>query len=64
MKPKLITTKQEHEAALKRIERLMGAKPGTPKADELELLAALVDLYEKEHFPMKLLNHCSPIAVR
>lgn len=52
MKPRLIKTEREHQAVLKRIERLMDAKPGTPKGDELELLATLVELYEEEHIPI------------
>jgi HTH-type transcriptional regulator / antitoxin HigA len=52
MKPKLIKTQKEYKAALRRIEKLMNAKPRTPQGDELELLATLVDLYEREHEPI------------
>src|SRR5437867_11041648 len=52
MKPKVIKSRKEHEAALARIEKLMDARPGTPAGDELDLLATLVDLYEKEAFPI------------
>lgn len=52
MKPKVIKTKREHQRALARIEQLMDARPGTPAADELELLAALVELYEDKVFPI------------
>jgi len=44
-----IKTKADHRAALKDIERLMDAKPGTPAGDRLEVLATLVDRYESEH---------------
>lgn len=44
-----IKTKADHRAALKEIERLMDAKPGTPAGDRLEILATLVDRYESEH---------------
>jgi HTH-type transcriptional regulator/antitoxin HigA len=30
----------------------MDARPGTPQADELDLLAALVEIYEDEAFPI------------
>jgi HTH-type transcriptional regulator/antitoxin HigA len=30
----------------------MGAEPGTTAADELDVLATLVDAYETKHFPM------------
>ena len=52
MKPKVIRSRKEHEAALARIEKLMDARPGTPAGDELDLLATLVDLYEKEAYPI------------
>lgn len=47
-----IRTKRDHEAALKEIERLWGAKTGTPDGDRLDVLATLVDAYEAEHYPM------------
>jgi HTH-type transcriptional regulator / antitoxin HigA len=47
-----IRTKRDHEAALKEIERLWGAKTGTPEGDRLDVLATLVDAYEAEHCPI------------
>jgi HTH-type transcriptional regulator / antitoxin HigA len=44
-----IKTKADHRAALKEIERLMDAKPGTPAGDRLEILTTLVDHYESQH---------------
>ena len=44
-----IRTKDEHEAALRRVEELLDATPGTPDGDELELLILLVEAYEDEH---------------
>jgi HTH-type transcriptional regulator/antitoxin HigA len=52
MKPKVIKTEAQHRAALARIEEIFDAKPGTAEGDELELLSTLVDLYEKEVFPI------------
>lgn len=46
MPTKPIRTRAEHDRALAEIERLMGAKRGTPKADRLEVLVALVTAYE------------------
>jgi HTH-type transcriptional regulator/antitoxin HigA len=43
---------EDHAAALREIERLWGAKPGTPESDALEVLATLVDRYEDERFPL------------
>lgn len=43
-----IRTKQDHRAAVARIEELMSAEPGTPKGNELDKLATLMDAYEGE----------------
>jgi len=47
-----IRTKRDHEAALKEVERLWGAKAGTPDGDRLDVLATLIDACEEEHYPM------------
>jgi HTH-type transcriptional regulator / antitoxin HigA len=47
---KPIRTEQDYEAALLRIESLMIAEANTPEADELEVLATLVELYEEKHY--------------
>ena len=47
-----IRTKRDHEAALKEIELLRGAKTGTPEGDWLDVFATLVDAYEAEHYPI------------
>lgn len=48
-----IKTKTDHRAALREIERLMDAKPGTTAGDRLEVLTTLVDRYESEHEPIE-----------
>jgi HTH-type transcriptional regulator / antitoxin HigA len=48
---KPIRTKRDYDGALKEIERLWGAKAGTPDGDRLDVLATLVDAYETEHYP-------------
>jgi HTH-type transcriptional regulator / antitoxin HigA len=55
-----IRTEADHDAAVARIGHLMGAKPGTAAANELDVLATLVDVYESRHFPI---NTPDPIAV-
>ena len=52
MVPKIIKNESDYEATLNRINELMDADPGTPEGDELELLATLVELYEKEVYPI------------
>ena len=49
---KPIRTTADHERALAQVERLWGAKSGTPDGDRLDVLATLIDAYEAEHFPM------------
>jgi HTH-type transcriptional regulator / antitoxin HigA len=49
---KPIRTEADYEAALAEVERLWGAKAGTPKGDRLDVLATLIDAYENEHYPM------------
>lgn len=52
MNAKVIRTEADYEAALARIEVLMDAAPGTPEEEALELLGLLVEVYEKEHYPI------------
>jgi len=53
MKLKPIRNKREHQAALKEIEALWDAPLGSPKGDRLEVLALLVEAYEREHYPIE-----------
>ena len=52
MRIKLITNDEEHEEAVAEISRLMKRNPaeGTPAADKLGVLAALVDAYEAKRW--------------
>jgi len=54
MSVKPIRARAEHGQALAEIERLMGAKRGSPQADRLEVLAALVAAYEATRDPIDL----------
>jgi len=49
---KPITNAHDYAVALARIDRLMGAEPGTAAGRELDLLADLVEMYEDENEPM------------
>lgn len=53
MKIRLIRSEEDHAEALEVIENLWDAEPGSPERDTLDVLALLVDLYEREHFPIK-----------
>jgi HTH-type transcriptional regulator/antitoxin HigA len=43
---------KDYEAALKEVERLWGAKTGTPDGDRLDVLATLIESYEDKRYPM------------
>ena len=47
-----IKTKADHRAALKEIERLIDAMPGTPAGDRLDVLVTLVEHYELQQEPI------------
>jgi HTH-type transcriptional regulator/antitoxin HigA len=47
-----IRTKAGHRAALKEVERLWDANPGTPDGDRVEILVTLIEAYEEKHFPI------------
>ena len=49
---KPIRTAEDHKAALAEIERLWDAKPGSPEGDKFEVLATLVDEWERKHTPI------------
>ena len=50
---KPIRTAEDHEKALANVERLWGARSGTPEGDRLDVLATLIDAYESERYPMQ-----------
>lgn len=49
---KPIRGEADYEGALAEVERLWGAKSGTPRGDRLDVLATLIDAWESEHHPM------------
>jgi len=61
---KPIKTEADYDAALEQIALLMDAKAGTPEADELEVLATLVECYETEHYPINLPDPIAAIRFR
>jgi HTH-type transcriptional regulator/antitoxin HigA len=50
MKPKVLKTDRDHQAALAHVEALMDK--ASPDEAELELWSLLVEKYEEEHFPI------------
>jgi len=61
---KPIRTKADYRAALKEIESLMNARDGTPEGERLDVLATLVEAYERKHFPMDLPDPVEAIRFR
>ena len=53
MKINLIHSEADYQAALARIESLWDAEDGSAAAEQLEVLAMLVEAYEKAHYPIK-----------
>ncbi len=64
MKPKVIKTEPQYQAALARIEKIFDAKPGTAKGDELELLLLLVQTYEDSAYPIDLPDPIAALRFR
>ena len=66
MKPKIIRTEPDYEAALARIDVLMDGdpEPASAAGEELELLSLLVENYEKEKYPMELPSPVAAIQFR
>jgi HTH-type transcriptional regulator/antitoxin HigA len=61
---KPIKTEIDYQNALKRLEVIFDAKPGTPEGDELEILGLLIDDYETKHFPIDLPDPIEAIKYR
>lgn len=59
-----IKTEDDYRAALKRLEEIFDAKPGTPKSDELEILGLMVDSYENEYYPIEAPDPIEAIKIR
>jgi HTH-type transcriptional regulator/antitoxin HigA len=52
MEIKPIRNARDYDRALREIERLWGTPRGTRESDRLEVLMALVDAYERMHYPI------------
>src|SRR5258708_12967534 len=58
-----IRTDEEHRAALAAIEACWGAPEGTEEGDKLDVLLALVDIYEAKRWPIEIDETFDPIDV-
>ena len=59
-----IRTERDHSRALKEIEKLWGAREGTPAGDRLDVLATLVEAYERAHNSIGIPNPLDAIRFR
>src|SRR5215831_13524142 len=59
-----IVDSRSHEKALRRIEQLWEARPGSREERELDALATLVDAYERRSFPIQALSAVDAIKAR
>jgi len=64
MELKPIKTEVDYRAALKRLEEIFDAKPGTQESDELEILGLMVDNYENKHYPIEAPDPIEAIKIR
>lgn len=64
MNIKPIRNKADHSAALAEIERLWGAKEGSPDGDRLDILVTLVEAYERVKFPIDVPDPIDAIRFR
>lgn len=51
---KPIRGEADYERALRRVEEFWNASEGSTEGDELDILATLIEAYEREHYPIDL----------
>ena len=61
---KPIRNASDHDATLREIERLWGSRQGTVKGDRLDVLVALVEAYERTHYPVAFPDPIAAIRFR
>ncbi|MDR2669264.1 MAG: transcriptional regulator [Desulfovibrio sp.] len=49
-----IRNEEDYHDALRQIELLLDAEPGTPEGDRLDVMVTLVEAYERKHYPLDL----------
>jgi HTH-type transcriptional regulator/antitoxin HigA len=64
MNIKLIKTDSDYQQALKRLELIFDAAIGTQESDEADILALMIDDYEKKHYPIEAPDPIEAIKIR
>jgi HTH-type transcriptional regulator/antitoxin HigA len=59
-----LKTNTDYDNALKRMELLFDAGAGTPESDEADILALVIDDYERKHFPIEAPDPIEAIKIR
>jgi len=59
-----LKTNKDYENALKRMELLFDAPDGTLESDEADILALVIDDYERKHFPIEAPDPIEAIKIR
>jgi HTH-type transcriptional regulator/antitoxin HigA len=61
---KPIRGEADYERALRRVEELWNSPEGSAECDELDILATLIEAYEREHHPIDLPDPIEAIKFR
>lgn len=64
MQIKPIRTEDDYRKALERSQEIWDAEPGTPEADELEVLLPLIEGYEEIHYQIDPPDPIEAIRIR
>jgi HTH-type transcriptional regulator/antitoxin HigA len=61
---KPIRGEEDYERALRRVEELWNSPEGSAESDEMDILATLIEAYEREHYPIELPDPIEAIKFR
>lgn len=59
-----VRNETDYDAALREIDRLMDAEPGTPRGDRLDVLVTLVEAYEQHRWSIDPPDPIDAIRIR
>ncbi|MGB8540609.1 MAG: transcriptional regulator [Candidatus Acidiferrales bacterium] len=61
---KRIRSEADYDRALRRVERLWDSPKNSARSDELDILATLIEAYERQHYPIDLPSPIEAIKFR
>jgi HTH-type transcriptional regulator / antitoxin HigA len=64
MEIKPIKNERDYDRALRRVESLWNSPDGSAESDELDILATLIEAYEREHYPIDMPDPVEAIKFR